>query len=403
MGASFEIFTFGEALAEAAAYASELWAALTEQLAATDRPGLSLPGGFLAGLQRRDKQTVDDLLDAAVADPVIAAHFPELQSKVRIDARGLARLHRAVELGIAPIGAFCSLAYGGSFDGIPDPALRDLVLAIANQPGGRRVAIEIVGMRVLADKSDQRESSPEIREAGLKLLCDYPILSQNSHEFQEVHRLATVAAYSLVGLDGIATAKALCRRLIDAATDHQIKAYEYGDLMKSLLKTQPHAIMDELFSGEADSRERSKGFLRHLLITKKSVFDVVPDEAVLSWCGRDAAVRYPLATEVVSLVERPEDGARAEWTPLAVKLLATAPDQAAVLAAIVRRLHPCTWSGSLATKLEGRLALLNSLPGTDSPVLKAPMAEARTDLQARIDEARQSEQSADRSRNNRFE
>lgn len=403
MGASSEIFAFGQALGEGAVHPAEMWRSLTEQSAASDRPGLSLLGGFLVGLQRHDRQIVDDLLDAAVTDPILAAHFPELQSRVSIDDRGVERLHRALELGIAAITAFYSLAYGRSFEGIPDPDFRDLVLAIAAKTDGPRVAIEIVGMRVFADKSDGRESSPEIREAGRALLGDYPFPTRNGREVQEDHRLAAVAAYSLVGLEGVATARALCRKLIDAAADHHIQAYEYGELIKSLLKTQPLAILDELFAGDAELRERSKAVLRNLLIMDKPVFDVVPDEVILTWCDRDAAVRYPLGTEVVTLFKRPKDGEPHEWTPLAAKLLAKAPDQAVTLAAIVRRLRPWTWSGSLATKLEGRLALLGALPGIDAPALAGPMAAARAGLQAWIDEERLREKNEDRLRNNRFE
>ena len=402
MGASSEIFAFGQALAEAAAYPTEIWGLLTEQLAATDRPGLSLLGGFLVGLQTNDQKTVDDLLDAAVADPVLAVHFPELQSRVAIDARGVERLHRALELGIAPIGAFYSLAHGRSFDGIPDPDFRDLVVAISAHSNGTRAAIEIVGMRVSADKSDRRDSSPEIREAGRILLGEYEF-TPNGREAQDDYRLAIVATYSLVGLDGLPTAKALLRKLIDGAADRTIRAYDYDDLIKSLLQTQPAAVLDELFSGSRFLRKRSKRVLQDIQLLNKPVFDVVPDAVILAWCDRDAAVRYPLATEVVTLFKRPKDGEPHEWTPLAAELLAKASDQRRVFAAIVRRLRPWSWSGSLATKLEGRLALLKTLPGSEAPALKALMAEARAYLQSRIDEERLREKNEDRSRNNRFE
>jgi hypothetical protein len=74
-----------------------------------------------------------------------------------------------------------------------------------------------------------------------------------------------------------------------------------------------------------------------------------------------------------------------------------------VLNEIIARLHPTSWSGSLATKLEERLKLLNELLGGDAPALAEAVAEAKRKLQAVIDAERRSEREEDRARNNRFE
>ena len=57
----------------------------------------------------------------------------------------------------------------------------------------------------------------------------------------------------------------------------------------------------------------------------------------------------------------------------------------------------------MRTKLEGRLKLLNNLPGADAAAFSEPMAEARRRLLASIDAERKREQEEDRARNNRFE
>jgi hypothetical protein len=70
---------------------------------------------------------------------------------------------------------------------------------------------------------------------------------------------------------------------------------------------------------------------------------------------------------------------------------------------IVQRLYPSSWSGSLATKLEGRLKLLSAMPGGGVPALAAAMAQATANLQARIDAERRREREEDRAHSNRFE
>jgi hypothetical protein len=173
--------------------------------------------------------------------------------------------------------------------------------------------------------------------------------------------------------------------------------------MKGLLEVHPHAILDELFSGDAKSQKASVRLFDNLLRFHKNVLDTLPDDVVLTWCDRDPAVRYPLATSVVLLFKRPKDGEPHAWTPLAGKLLEKAPDPRLVLNEIVHRLRPSSWSGSLATKLEGRLKLLNTLPGGDVAALAAVATEAKAKLQAQIDAQRRSEQDEDRAKSNRFE
>ncbi len=143
--------------------------------------------------------------------------------------------------------------------------------------------------------------------------------------------------------------------------------------------------------------------LNNLLHFHKGVLEVVPDEVVLAWCDRDPAARYPLVASVATLFKRPNEGEPHEWLPLAGKLLANAPSPVVVLKGISDRLKPSSWSGSLATKLEGRLRLLDTLPGSNAPALATAVAEARSSLQRWIDAERKSEQEEARATGGTFE
>lgn len=81
----------------------------------------------------------------------------------------------------------------------------------------------------------------------------------------------------------------------------------------------------------------------------------------------DPDVRYPIITASARLFKRSADKKPHEWLPLVSKLLNKAPDPYAALKEIVQCLRPWSWSGALATKLEGRLTLLEQLPnGSDA-------------------------------------
>ena len=96
-------------------------------------------------------------LDEALEHSVAGPRFVELQTSVTIDERGVKRLHRALDLGIAPIYKYHALANGRASDNIPGPALRDLLLVISSKPNGNIVAINILSMRLFSDLVQKRD------------------------------------------------------------------------------------------------------------------------------------------------------------------------------------------------------------------------------------------------------
>jgi hypothetical protein len=198
-------------------------------------------------------------------------------------------------------------------------------------------------------------------------------------------------------------ARGLCRKLIAATANHDISAYDYGDLIKGLLQVHPAAMLDELLSDNAESCRQGVRLLRSVSRYDRAALDVLPEEILLAWCDLDPARRYPIAASVVPLFKQPREGESEEWTPLVIRLLGHAPDAPLVLNEIVHRLSPSSWSGSRASILETRLRLLDSLPIDGAPVLAAALAKARIDLEAQVAAERRYEMEEERSRSNRFE
>ena len=147
---------FGQALALGAESPREMWNVLVHQFGATPNGNPHVLSGFIAGVQQRDAAEAQALLDEALEHPVLAEWLPYLQGAVVIDDKGVARLHRALELDKAPIDRFSFLAYGRACEPIPGPAFRDLVLSIAQKAGGNSVALRILTMRLHSDRSEKR-------------------------------------------------------------------------------------------------------------------------------------------------------------------------------------------------------------------------------------------------------
>jgi hypothetical protein len=398
-----KLYAFGAALGEAAEDPHGMWDAMVLQFAASQQASVGLHCGFLSGLQKRDTKLADLLLDEALEHGMLAGWFPVVQACVEIDARGVARLRKALELGKAAITSYYNLAYGRASDRIPGPEFRDLVIAIGNKPGGIPVALQILSMRLHSDHTDKRKAVPEVAEAGRALLAAFEFRKNGNHAARENHDLGIVVRASLSGPEGESIARRLCRDLMAAVSRYEVHASDHDHLMAALFRAYPTAMLDELFSGDEKARRKSVQLLRSLERHETLVLDVLPDDAILGWCDRNPAVRYPIAAAVGPLFKRANDKEPHQWTELGPKLLQRAPDPSLVLKEIIQRLHPSSWSGSLATILESRLKLLEELSIGDLPGLKTALDEAKAGLKTEIERQRQAEAEEDRSHSGRFE
>jgi hypothetical protein len=398
-----KLYPFGLALGEASEDPRGMWGDMRHQLAATEQASASLHCGFLSGLQKRDRELADALLDEALNDATLAAWFPVLQACVEIDARGVARLHRALELGRAAINNYYNLAYGRACDGIPGPEFRDLVKAIGSKTGGIPVALQILSMRLHSDRTDKCETVPEVAEAGRALLAAFEFHGKGNRASREDHDLGIVIRASLTGPEGESIARRLCRDLLSAVARYEVQASDHDDLLKTLFQVHPVPVLDELFSGDEKARRRSVQLFRSLERHRSFVVDAAPDDVVLDWCDRNPEVRYPIAAAVGPLFKKNNDGHPHQWMPLAHKLLRKAPEPQLALNEIIRRLHPSSWSGSLATILESHLKLLDELPMVELPDLRTALDQAKAALRTQIAQQRQAEAEENRARSGRFE
>jgi hypothetical protein len=361
LGGDHKVIPFGRGLALGADNPRQMWRSIVAQVESTDEPQVGLLGGFLQGLQTSESALADVLLDEAVEDAALAKWFPILQTFATIDAKATVRLHRALELGRAPITAFRYLAMGRASDTIPGPELKQLLFAISAQPGGNPVAIDILSMRIHSDRSDKTELMPEVCEIGRALLTSYafPAGSCGQRAQREDYELSVIARASLGGDCGKRITRQLCRGLLVAVEGHSVSAFEYSDLITGLLKIHPDDVLDELLSGGERARSRSVAFIADLARHHKSPMYAVPDAALLGWCDLDPQARYPFAAAIVPLFDESGDEVPSQWKEISRALLLKAPNKADVFREIVSRLYPTGGIGSLSSQYESRLKLLN--------------------------------------------
>jgi hypothetical protein len=294
------------------------WSAMVTQLAKADNPcGLFLCG-FLHGLQMRDGDLVDHLLDEALHDPVLASWFPELQAGVAIDNKGVARLHRSLGRGTAPIRAYYAFAYAGTCDGIPELEFKVLLLALAKIPNGMSVAIRALSLRIHSNAINKQAVALEVAETGRALLATYAFEGNEGRARQgEDYDLGTIIEASLAGAEGALIVRRLCQDFLAGVARYELRFHEYDYTIRALFKVHPADRLDELIAGDKKAQSKSVTLMNNFMGFGGHSMEGVQDDVILDWCDRDPDMRYPFAASISSLFVHESNQKPREWKDLA--------------------------------------------------------------------------------------
>jgi hypothetical protein len=378
------------------------WAKIVAAIATTKNANHALVVGFLNGVHNKNPDCAEELLDMALENPIFSAIFPLLQIGVPISERGVERLINSLLQGNAPIHLFGMLAYGRASQTISGSDFVRLVLAIASLAGGIGPALNILAMRLFADRTDGLETVPELIGLGKRLLEMFAFSEDHGNLIREDHDLARIVHTCLKGESAGTITRKLVSGMTNAANGHVFDVYHYNDLIKALLEIQPLDVFDELFSPE-QKIDHSLQFLDAFEIRKTSIMTSVPDEIILEWCALDPTYRCGLMANVVPLFKPSQEGEPLVWTDLWHRLFQQAADPSEIFMCLIRRMYPTSWSGSLASILERRLPMLDALDLRGDEKLEKARDEAKENWARSIAEARRREAQLDRAESERFE
>jgi hypothetical protein len=395
------VWAFGRGLAAGSSETRVTWERLVEGLGqiSPEHQDVQVLRGFLAEIWERDRDVAQSLLDAALNQPVLLRFIPPLQTAVEIDERGVVRLQRALEAQI-PVWMYRYLAFGRVSDHVPSVPFKFLLLLIADQPNGFEVALEVLYMRFHSDRSNQREHEPELLEAGRELLrrLIFPTDGQGA----AAHRLASLVKACLTSSDTGPIAADVALRLRQAIADYETYSFNNEELLTALLEVQPAAVLDALFSGTEEDQQMGIQVFDPAGHPRVNPADVISRDVLTGWCDIDPIVRYPLSAAIITFGSRVEEGVPQVWSDQAAALLVRSPNPESVLAALVERFRPMSWSGSRAAQIEANARLLDGVEVL-VPALMPFAMEAKSRLEQEAARERQRETQHDRIENERFE
>ncbi len=349
-------FECGIGLADGASDLPAMWRELVDHYAisAHDKRNATLLGGFIHAAHRRDPAFAYAALNAVIDNPNLAPSLPYLQARVAIDARGIARLRRAIRQGVLTAWDFHSIANGSVGESPPDE-LGELLNDIAALEGGVEIALDILHMHFYRDREEGRTRSSSLIAVGRALLRRADFAKKQSLRDFGLH---TVIKVCCAGPDGEKALRDICARVRSGLETVYLSSYDLGYVLRALFETQPLTALDEFLLPEL--KPRNRGLFEADFGSGTPVEDVGVDTLV-KWANVDPDARFPLLGKSVPLFKRQQGEEENGVSALFLEILGHAPDKRAFLGDIWSRLHPRSWSGSLADILVRRRAAIRTL------------------------------------------
>lgn len=353
---STRAYECGIGLSDGAADLDAMWRELLDSFSAAeaDSRNATVLGGFIHGVHSKDSAFANDKLEQVIQNKGVAASLPYLQAQIAIDGQGIARLRRAIERSVVSARNFQVIA-NGSVGNSPPDALSLLLTDIGNLADGVEIALDILHMHFYRDRQESRQHAPSLITVGRELLlrADFG-KNQRVQDFA----LSTIIHVCCAGPDGEATFREICARARSGLETALLSSYDLVYVLKAIFKTHPLIALDEFLLPELKPRierlfEGGSG--------SGTPVEKIGAETLVQWANIDPERRYPLLGKSIPMFKRHQGEEENGISTLFLEILAHAPDKRAFLGDIFSRLHPRSWSGSLAHILVQRRQAITTL------------------------------------------
>jgi hypothetical protein len=383
-------FECGGGLAQGAEELEAIWFEITSAYATAEpqtRNAMVL-SGFISQARGRDQYFASQALDAAIANADLLPILPYLQARAGMDAEGISRLRRAITEGGLEAWNFRSIANGSVTDSPPE-SLAALLEDIAALPAGINVALDVLQMHFHGEDKKGGERNLRLMLVGRDLLARADFNEDNSSGDYGAGQLIRIC---LAGEEGEYVAKAVCESVRSAIDSYKVSPYHRANTLHALFEAQPYVALDAFLLPEV-----SRGFDCGLDL--RSPIQILDLEILQTWASADPCVRYSLLGNSLNMFCNGNGGEGNEISPLFLSMLERAPSKKSFLGDWWERLHPRSWSGSLADILVRRKEQVGLLTRLADVEVDAWINEIMPELDRVIEH----ERGRDRSKEESFE
>ncbi|MCU0433167.1 MAG: hypothetical protein MUC87_06930 [Bacteroidia bacterium] len=394
------LFTFGRGLAQGSVDKEKTWSLLKEQLSRTkeNERNVQVLLGMISRAENAPPTLCNTWLDEALHDTTLKSWFPHIQFAFGFDARGLERLHQALDQDIAPIELYHDLVYSRTRETVSDDDLSQLLNKIASKENGQSIALEILCMRFSDANTDH---SQNLLNVARKILSEH---SFSRDRGVSDYTMVEIAKKCFDGEDGASTATTLLQNLLVSLSNYSVYHSDFPLLTNTIAETYPRIFLDVFWGGYDKKKLNTHRAFSRGFDLDKNPLDQIPDEEIISWCHENPEERYSFIVRAIKAFDDPseshEDG---QWRPITLLIFKYAPDIDVILNAIGENLRPTAWSGSLSRIMKGRLKLFPQLFNHENAKISEWAKETHENLQRRIPILEEEEEDLYREEDERFE
>lgn len=366
--------------------------------------------GIISGWTKSTPALALEFLDRALEDEVWLQWFVELQVQSKLDPSAYERLLTAAAANRCPVGQFFYLGTGRNTDALTPAQIIELLGVLLSRTDDERafhVVMDVLAMVIHCTDTMDRGYCRELRTGVCELLAnvDWPEVDEyDNHLDYELDQILNFA------LGDECTDEQASEILAQIMSGIERELPRFGRRRKRVLspffaKWPKLALETVCKPGTDGSYNSAKRMVSDVYCEHgETAISQVPSEVLIAWCGEAPDERFAFAAATCNLYLKSEDKeAPPKLAPIAFDLLRASPNKERVLDEYVARIHPNSWSNSLADILEKRLQLLLQLNEVIDPVVASKLEETSLEITRWIKAEREREAERERRGNTSFE
>ncbi|PXX37995.1 ATP-binding protein [Undibacterium pigrum] len=362
--------------------------------------------GLISGWNERDPGAVAFFLENAVEDDTWSQFFPYLQQAIIIDDYGYERLIKSLTLGNAKIWRFKCLQGGQATSALSAKQMMTLISKIANDKEGATIAIEVLYMTVHNASERTDEYKLELAELCIHFFENFEWMRIDNRNANLSYHIKDILDFTLRPPLAIQNIDLMLSRLIDF--ERNTYRYRSRVYIKPFFLYHTHKTLDCIYQSDDDGSFSTAIYMMDDDFSfGDDHFFQPPENLVIEWCQVSPNDRCIFIAKICQIFKSRSDDIDEQnkigLSDIAKSIFAFSDQKEIILKCFIDRFIPTSWSGSKAAIIRNRISLLDELNPNKNQHLQTLLEAAKHDLEMDAVAAAKSEDTQDRSQNERFE
>ena len=327
--------------------------------------------GYVHGLSESSQPLCDEVLDVILEDSEIGRYYPYLQLATTINKKGINRILKSIDLGIAPIIAYKALSRRNFHDEVSLTDFLKILTRISIKDDGIETCLEILQMKYFYIKDKNEEIPEKLNLFTIKIIISF--ISSNTENISEhfAFIVGDLVKNILDKNDDRTISKEILRQLKKSFERKNYIFSTYRHLLTELSASDPISFLDEFLTDLSLSPYDRRIIFDSSFTFEPNPVDKISEKTLLEWANTDPDNRYSIILSTISTFIEKEDNNEIIWKPIVLKIMESSTNKSELLEILYDSIIPKSWSGRRSLILQKRRVLLENLLSLDSDEIKS--------------------------------